>query len=127
MVKLSAVLHGLRQKAGKRVASDLSSDKDESGFYLKKGKRSLLFIGSWVTFWDANHHYPLCFGVQDDEAKIKDAFTTAFRKAYKSVAISFDGWSMGWIPEEDLMSVDAVDEIWARMEPIWNKVKDAAQ
>jgi hypothetical protein len=33
---------------------------------------------------------------------------------------------MGGVPAEDFISVDAVDEIWSRIEPIWNSVRDAA-
>ncbi len=127
IVKMSAVLFGLKQKVPKRNAGELTSEtKDEFGFYLKKGKRDLLFIGSWVAFWEANHRYPLCFGVQDDDPKIKEAFISALRIEYESEAISFDGWSMGGVPAEDFISVDAVDEIWSRIEPIWNSVRDAA-
>lgn len=127
LLKLNAVLEGLRQKAGAHVATKLYSDKDESGFYLQVGKRSLLFVGCWLAFWDAGHHYPLCFGVQDESSHIRDAFQLAFREVYKQEAISFDDWWMGWVSEEDLVGVDAVDEIWAKLEPIWNKVKAAIE
>lgn len=129
ILKLNAVLDGIRIKAGKD-ASEAYCDKEESGFFLKKGKRNLLFVGYWLAFWDANYTFPICFGVENNTPEIRAAFGDAFREVYGKDPVTFEyqteTWTMGWIPEEHFSSIDAVDEIWARLEPIWNKVKTAA-
>jgi hypothetical protein len=125
VLKLNAVLEGIRKKVGKDE-TNTCVNKDEFGFYFRKGKRELLFLGYWLAFWDAKHPYPICFGVQEDTPSVKEAFTSAFQKAYKKDPISFDNWTMGWVSEKDFNSLDTVDEIWSKLEPIWNKVKNAA-
>jgi hypothetical protein len=127
ILKFNAVLEGLRQKAGKRNTSSMNMDKDESGFFLIKGSRWLLFVGCWQTFWNDGHEYPICFGTEDESPKVKEAFRNAFRKGFESEAIQFGKWTMGWIPEEDFrVPDDPVEKIWAKLEPIWKAVSKAA-
>jgi hypothetical protein len=127
VLKLNALLEGVRKRAG-NGATKLYSDKEEFGFYLKKGVRELLFVGYWRAFWDDGHRYPICFGIPDDDdaPKVAEAFRSAFRKAYKAEAISSQEWTMGWVPEKDFNSLDAVDEIWWKLQPIWKEVSEAA-
>src|ERR1017187_3060098 len=132
VLKLNAVLEGLRGRAKRDAptrqdAPKMYSDKEEFGFYFKKGKRELLFVGYWLSFWNAGHPYPICFGVSDDAPKAKGAFKAAFQKAHKKEAISFEEWTMGWVTEIEFNSVDAVDEIWRKLVPIWRKVFDATE
>jgi len=128
VLKLNAVLEGLRQKAGKRTATDMAMDKDESGFYLRKGKRWLLFVGCWQTFWNEGYHYPICFGTEDESPKVKKAFRDAFQRTYKAEAIAFGKWTMGWVPTEDFNGPDdPVEKIWGRLELIWQAVAKAAE
>jgi len=131
VLKLNAVLEGLRGKAQRDAptrqdAPRMYGDRDEFGFYFKKGKRELLFVGYWLPFWIAGHPYPICFGVSDDAPKAKEAFKVAFQKAYKVKAISSNEWTMGWVPEDDFNSLDAIDVIWRKLVPIWKKVSEAS-
>lgn len=136
VVKLNAVLEGLRQKARKdagklnieKYGTRLYSDMDEFGFCLRKSNGTLLFVGYWVQFWNAGHPYPICFGMPDAAPKVQEAFKSAFEEVYKEEAVPFvDKWIMGWVPELDFNSLDAVDEIWRKLLPIWRKVSDAAE
>ena len=34
---------------------------------------------------------------------------------------------MGWVPEEDFKSLDAIEQIWSQIEPIWKAVSRAAK
>jgi hypothetical protein len=124
ILKINAVIEGLRKKAGKR-ATALEVHKDETGFYLKKGSRLLLYVGCWLAFWEDNHPFPICFGIEDDVPVVKDAFKQAFANAYKTDAILFGEWTMGWVPEEDFTGPDAVERIWSKLEPIWEAVSTA--
>jgi hypothetical protein len=51
ILKLNLVLQGLRKKAGKE-ATEMNIEKDEFGFYFKKEKRTPLFVGYWLSFWN---------------------------------------------------------------------------
>ena len=125
VLKLNATLQQLRDKAGKRASTPLHCDKDETGFSLKRGQRPLLFVGFWLPFWEANH-YPLCFGVDEQNTRAADSFRRSFRKLYSHEPISCDQWLMGWATDDDLTLVSAADEIWEKLEPIWNSVRGAA-
>ena len=101
--------------------------KDDFGFYLKKGKCWLFYVGCWQTFWDDGNHYPICFGIEDDSPILVSAFKNAFRKAYKKEAATCGKWTMGWVPEKDFNSLNAVEEIWSKLKPIWEAVAKAAK
>ena len=92
---------------------------------LAKGSRLLLYVGCWLAFWEDNHPFPICFGIEDDAPVVKDAFKQAFANAYKTDAILFGEWTMGWVPEEDFTGPDAVERIWSKLEPIWEAVSTA--
>jgi hypothetical protein len=129
LIKLNAILEGLRKRAGKEAESE--SVSYEFGFYLTKGKRKLIFVGLSREFWDAGHHYPICFGVDDEDARVKEAFCLAFRKAYNQEPISIAEMEMtiGWVPQEEFNrfeTTDATNEIWAKLGPIWDNVKKAS-
>ena len=101
--------------------------KDDFGFYLMKGKCWLFYVGCWQTFWDDGNHYPICFGIEDDSPILVSAFKNAFRKAYKKEAATCGKWTMGWVPEKDFNSLNAVEEIWSKLKPIWEAVAKAAK
>jgi hypothetical protein len=128
VVKLNAVLEGLRARFG----NDLKpvSVIYEFGFYLKNGKREM-FVGSWREFWNAGHYYPICFGIQDEDPRVKEAFSMAFREEYREDPIPFDDdgahWTMGWIPQEYFnrfeTAAGAINEIWPKLAYIWKQVQ----
>jgi hypothetical protein len=114
-------------KYAKGWGTRLYSDKNEFGFCLRKSNGTLLFVGYWLQFWNDGHPYPICFGIPDAAPKVQEAFKNAFQEAYKEEAVSFvDKWTMGWVPEGDFNSLDAVDEIWRKLAPIWKKVSEAS-
>ena len=135
VVKLNAVLEGLRQKARKdagklhieKYGTRLYSDKNEFGFCLRKSNGTLLFVGYSLQFWNDGHPYPISFGIPDAASNVQEAFKSAFQEVYKEEAVSFvDKWTMGWVPEGDFNSLDAVDEIWGKLVTIWKKVDEAS-
>ena len=78
VLKLNAVLEGIRKKAGSKLATKMVIEKDETGFFLKKGNRWLLYLGCWQAFRDDGHPYPICFGSEDDAPDVKETFRYAF-------------------------------------------------
>jgi hypothetical protein len=127
VIKLNAVLEGLRARVAKKESESVSASY-EFGFYLKKGKRDLLFVGLSKECWDAGHHQPICFGVDNKDLRVKEAFIKAFRIEYKKDPISIDamGWTMGWVTQEDFnrfVTADAINEIWNNLGHIWESVK----
>jgi hypothetical protein len=136
VVKLNAVLEGLRQKARKDArrldiemyGTRLYSDKNEFGFCLRKIDGTLLYVGYKLQFWNNGHPYPMCFGIPDATPKVQEAFKSAFQDVYKEEAVSLDDkWTMGWVPEGDFNSLNAVDEIWGKLVTIWKKVAAASE
>ena len=128
IIKLNSVLEGLKNRAGKEAKTE--SVSYEFGFYLTKDRRKLLFVGLSQQFWKAKHYYPICFGVSDGDARVQAAFSDAFRDEYGKYPdpVSDMGWTMGGVPREEynrLKSADAIDEIWAKLAPIWKRVKEA--
>jgi hypothetical protein len=128
LVKLNAVLEGLKNRFAKKETISVS-EIYESGFELVMGGISL-FVGLSLEFWNAGHHYPVCFGVPDKDAQVREAFSQAFRKVYKQEPFSIAemGWTMGWVTQEDFNRFekdDAINEIWIKLALIWDSVKQA--
>ena len=126
LIKINAVIEGLRTVAKKEVRP--VSDSSEFGFYLVNGEREM-FVGLWKEFWERGHHYPISFGVSDDNDQVRDAFSLAFERGYGQKPISFtsEKWTMGWVPAEDFNSFEtanSIDEIWHKLAPIWESVKE---
>jgi len=126
IIKLNTVLEGLKRRAGKEAKTE--SVSYEFGFYLTKDERKLLFVGLSWEFWNARHYYPICFGVRDEDVRVKAAFSEAFRNEYRKepIPVAAMEWTMGGVPREDFdrfETADAIDEIWAKLEPIWHRVK----
>lgn len=130
IIKLNSVLDGLKQKATKKATLKQAGDSNEFGFYLTDGKREL-FIGLWLNFWNAGYYFPICFGIQDEDSRVKEEFSKAFLEAFGKSPISIeDGqWTMGWVPQEEFNRFEtasgAINEIWAKLAPIWKRVKEA--
>jgi hypothetical protein len=128
LIKVNAVLEGLRTRAAKREVKPVS-DSNEFGFYLSDGEREM-FVGLSQEFWDAGHHYPISFGVSDKDARVKDAFSRAFEREYrqKPISVATMEWTMGGVPQKDFNrfeTANAIDEIWGKLAPIWESVKEA--
>jgi hypothetical protein len=129
LVKLNGVLEGLRTRVAMNE-TESASESYEFGFYLKAKDGGKLFVGLSMDFWNAGHKYPICFGVPDEDVRVKAAFSQAFQKVYKQEPISIAnmGWTMGWVPQEEFNRFEknnAIDAIWEKLEPIWDSVKKA--
>jgi hypothetical protein len=128
LIKVNAVLAGLRARAAQREVKPVS-DSIEFGFYLRDGEREM-FVGLSLDFWAAGHHYPISFGVSDKDAEVMNAFSQAFEREYrqKPISVADMQWTMGGIPREEFNrfeTANAIDEIWHKLAPIWATVKEA--
>jgi hypothetical protein len=126
-LKLNTLIDKLR-KESELPSSKLEISKDEFCFYFeKKGqeKTCWLYFGCWLEFWEVNHH-PICFGVQNVSLAVREAFRRSLKREYKQDAILLDdNWLMGWIPEKDLNTSDAVEQISPKIRRIWQSMSNA--
>ena len=128
LVKLNAVLEGLRKRVAKNETESVS-ESYEFGFYLVNGE-SKLFVGFSLELWNAGHHHPICFGVPNEDARVREAFSEVFRNEYRkeSIPIAAMEWTMGWVTQEDFNRFgkeDAIGAIWEKLERVWDSVKKA--
>jgi hypothetical protein len=95
----------------------------EYGIYFQNTEgNNILWFGVWPEFWKEKG-VPLCFGV--DKAWGTES---TFRAAFKGDPLSFQNgkWILGCVPKDAFLSERAVDEIWAQLEPILEKVSVAS-
>ena len=126
-VKLVKLIDDIRQKSGIPFG-ELEIAKTEMGFYFsKKGKENScwLYLGCWPDFWKQCCLSPICFGVSSVATNVRDAFAKALKKVYGQEPRKFDDYLMGYIPEEDLDTDDALEVIKPKLQQIWTAMSAA--
>jgi hypothetical protein len=124
--KLDKLIDQIQEKSSSTYKSDRKRSRglpgDEHGIYFKNDQETpVLWFGVWTDFWKAEN-IPLCFGVDD---KWLPPILKAFRSSYKGNTKSFEGWTLGWVPEQTLASENTLEEIWTQLAPVLQAVAKA--
>jgi hypothetical protein len=90
------------------------SDRSFDLYFKNAEGEYLLWLGFWPNFWKQSG-IPLCFGVKNDWP---EWVQNAFRTAYGRDTLSFDGWTLGWVGQEDFESGNPVEKVWKLIDPI---------
>lgn len=114
-IAFSDLLDLIKQVGAKGRMLCKCSERGIGELYFKNADgEDLLWVGFWPSFWKAEGT-PLCFGVHDDwSEKIKKTF----REVYGRQTKSFEGWTVGWMPQEDLESSNALEKTWQQVNSI---------
>ena len=93
------------------------------GFYFRSdGGANILWFGFWAGPW-RDEGAPLWFGVSDGFPEwARDSFGEAYRGKTKRLETC---WTLGWVPQEDLESIDAAEKVWQRLDPILQAISRA--
>jgi hypothetical protein len=126
LLKINKLIDDVRKKAGRPATDKLEVAVDEVGFYLRKGRKGVLFFGCWLPVWK-EHGHVLCFGVDDNS--MKAAFSKALKEVYKQEVIDYGGYHVGYVPEEDMRAKEpeTAHVIWENIKKIWSELEGAAE
>jgi len=114
-VAFSDLLELIRQigNTGRRLCK--CSERAFGELYFKNDDGEyLLWVGFWPDFWK-REGLPVAFGVKDDWP---EWVQETFRRVYRFETRSFDGWTMGWVPQQELESSKPLERIWERISPV---------
>lgn len=90
-------------------------------YFKSNHGENILWFGLWPNFY-RQEGIPLCFGVDDHwPTWVQEAF----RGAYKGETKRFEGWTLGWVSQEDLEGNGAIEKVWQELDPLLQAIVQA--
>ena len=111
----SDLLELIRQIGSKGRTICKCSERSFGELYFKNDHGEyLLWLGFWPDFWK-KEGIPLSFGVKNDWS---EWVQETFRRVYGFETKQFDGWTVGWVPQQELESSKPLGKAWERISPV---------